>query len=71
MKCCNHCGEVKPLADFPTLRLCINPSGTCADCRRAENAERNRAYRERNKDAINARLAQRRADRKTATQEAA
>lgn len=64
MKRCIKCDAIKLSDEFQIRHLCVNPSSVCNDCRRSDNAERNRAYRQRNKDAINARLAERRKTKK-------
>lgn len=58
---CTKCGNVCPKDEFPQRSPNRSRSKTCIHCTRRLTAERNKAYRERNKDEINKRLATRRA----------
>lgn len=60
MKTCSQCGKTKDDEFFTRLKPCQSLHHKCNDCLRFENAERNRLYRERNREAINARLRVRR-----------
>lgn len=60
-KRCAHCDQMVPIDEFPTPSRCVRPGRICSHCSRLANAERNRAYRARNADAISKRLQHKRA----------
>lgn len=60
MKTCGQCGQTKDDEFFSYLKPCLSLHHKCNSCLRGENAERNRLYRERNREAINARLREKR-----------
>lgn len=57
---CKHCERSKDEGGFSILRGCVNQSNTCDECIKAQTAERNRIYRIRHADEINARARARR-----------
>lgn len=61
MKACTKCLAIKSDGEFTVFPQRMSLSGACNECIRTDNAARNRLYRERNREAINARLRAKRA----------
>jgi hypothetical protein len=65
MSQCTKCGAIKDREEFPHRMGAACHSSVCNECVRSATASRNREYRKRNGEAINARLQARRLAAKT------